>query len=444
MFYARRPEFEIADEKLAFLGQGKLRDIAFDEIRPDGRHNWLNLAQNDFDALIPSATKETKAASKPGQEKAIFKLFSLGVVTNRDEWVYDDDEKLLARKVNEFIKTYESERVRWQSAGKPKKTGDFVSRTIKWTSELEAHLANGDELTFDRARVRSALYRPFCKRFTYYDSIITHRVYQQDHIFPVEGAWKNTVIAYTQPGSQKPFTVGASDCLLDLHFVGAAAGTECLPRYRYENGRPVDNVTDWALDQLQRHYKGDRTQKGREVTKDAIFNYVYAVLHDPIYREKYALNLKREFPRIPFYKDFWQWAEWGKELMDLHIGYESVTPAKLKRIDVPDEKTRKVGLAPKCLLKADKDGGRIMIDSETTLTGIPPEAWNYKLGNRSALEWILDQYKEKKPKDPTIREKFNTYRFADYKEKVIDLLTRVTAVSVRTVAVLESMKRDYH
>ena len=84
--------------------------------------------------------------------------------------------------------------------------------------------------------------------------------------------------------------------------------------------------------------------------------------------------------------------------------------------------------------------GSITLDSETTLTGVPPEAWTYKLGNRSALEWILDQYKEKKPKDPTIREKFDTYRFADYKEKVIDLLMRVTTVSVRTVAIAEAMK----
>jgi predicted helicase len=125
--------------------------------------------------------------------------------------------------------------------------------------------------------------------------------------------------------------------------------------------------------------------------------------------------------------------------MDLHLGYESVTPAKLRRVDVPDEKARKAGIAPKCFLKADKDGGRIMIDSETTLTGIPTEAWDYKLGNRSALEWILDQYKEKKPKDPTIREKFNTYRFADYKEKVIDLLRRVTTVSVTTVDITSEM-----
>ena len=440
IFYARRSEFETAEDKLAFLGNAKLRRFDFEEIRSDTKHNWINLAQNDFDSLIPVAAKDVKSAMKVGQEKAIFKLFSLGVVTNRDEWVYDEDQKQLERKVNDFIKTYEAERTRWHSAGRPKKTGDFVSRTIKWTSELEAHMANGDSLLFAKNRVRSAVYRPFCKRFTYYDSIITHRIYQQDRIFPIEGMWTNTVIAYTQPGSQKPFMVGAVDHLLDLHFVGAAAGTECLPRYHYENGRPLDNITDWAFEQFKKRYQSGQGKKAEAISKDAIFHYVYGVLHDPFYRDKYALNLKREFPRIPFYKDFWQWAHWGKELMDLHIGYESVTPAKLKRIEVPDDKARKAGLAPKCVLNADKDGGRIMIDSETTLTGIPTEAWDYRLGNRSALEWILDQYKEKKPKDPTIREKFNTYRFANYKENVIDLIKRVTTVSVMTVAILESMK----
>jgi predicted helicase len=164
------------------------------------------------------------------------------------------------------------------------------------------------------------------------------------------------------------------------------------------------------------------------------------VLHDPVYRDKYAQNLKREFPRVPFYSGFWQWADWGKSLMDLHIGYETVKPWPLRRTDVPDKGTRKAGLAPKATLKADKEAGRITLDSETTLVEIPPEAWDYRLGNRSALEWILDQYKEKKPKDPTIRAHFDTYRFADYKEKVIDLLARVTTVSVETVRITRAMR----
>jgi predicted helicase len=137
--------------------------------------------------------------------------------------------------------------------------------------------------------------------------------------------------------------------------------------------------------------------------------------------------------------------------MDLHIGYEAVEPWPLQRIEKngtpgasepsPQPHSRgERGFSPKAMLKADRDNGHIVLDSETTLAGIPPEAWTYKLGNRSALEWILDQYKEKKPKDPTIREQFNTYRFADHKEKVIDLLARVTRVSVETQAIVAAMR----
>lgn len=91
-------------------------------------------------------------------------------------------------------------------------------------------------------------------------------------------------------------------------------------------------------------------------------------------------------------------------------------------------------MAPKTVLKADRDNGVIRIDGETTLSGIPKEAFYYRLGNRSGLEWILDQYKERTPKDPTIRAMFNTYRFADHTEKVIELIARVTRVSVETLA----------
>ena len=108
--------------------------------------------------------------------------------------------------------------------------------------------------------------------------------------------------------------------------------------------------------------------------------------------------------------------------------------------DVVDETAKKSGVAPKCILKALKDTGAIVLDSDTQLTGVPAEAWDYRLGNRSGLEWVLDQYKEKTPKDPTIREKFNTYKFADYKEHVIDLLQRVTRVSVETMKIVDAMK----
>jgi len=204
------------------------------------------------------------------------------------------------------------------------------------------------------------------------------------------------------------------------------------PLYRYTaDGERMDNITDWALEQFQKHYKD------KAISKENIFHYVYAVLHHPAYRAKYEINLKREFPRIPFYDDFGKWAAWGKQLMDLHLNYESAKPYRLIREDKDSETIRKA-IEPR--LMARKENGVIEMDTLTTLKGVPAEAWEYRLGTYSALEWILERYKERKPKDPTIREKFNTYKFADYKERVIDLLGRVCTVSVETMKIIGQME----
>jgi very-short-patch-repair endonuclease len=179
--------------------------------------------------------------------------------------------------------------------------------------------------------------------------------------------------------------------------------------------------------------EGQNVKLNSEITKLDIFHYTYAVLHHPAYRTKYELNLKREFPRLPFYEDFQQWASWGKALMDLHLNYETIEPYGLQRVEIASKDN------PKAKLKADKPNGVIILDDNTQLIGVEAIAWEYKLGNRSALEWILDQYKEKKPKDPTIAKLFNTYKFADYKEQVIDLLQRVCTVSVKTMAIVQQM-----
>ena len=250
---------------------------------------------------------------------------------------------------------------------------------------------------------------------------------------------ENLVICFTNPGSQKPFMSLASQNIPDLHLVGAACGTECLPFYRYTaSGERVENITDWALEQFKEKYEGGKMKAESEpatssLTKLDIFHYVYAVLHHPAYRQKYERNLKREFPRIPFYDDFWQWAAWGRQLMELHLNYEQAEPYPLER----KEKDSKSLARPRLI--ARKDSGIIEVDTSTTLSGVPAETREYRLGTYSALEWILERYKERTPKDPTIREKFNTYRFADYKEQVIDLLRRVTTVSVESMNIIKRM-----
>ena len=434
--YARRPEMETAEAKLGFLASHRMREMDFDQVQPDKNANWVNLTDNDFDTLLPLASKATKAAKTAAGERAIFKLFSLGVVTNRDDWVYDKRADFLTKKIEFLINAYNKEL-------DAKESKDVApSHPIKWTRAVKADLQKGVRYAFDETVLINACYRPFAKRLLYYHPKLNEMQYQLPSIFG-RGQLLNPCIVVTDSTAQKPWMACAVEQVADLHFVGAAAGTVCIPVSRLgADDSLADNITDWALRQFTTHYAAEigKGKAARKITKQAIFHYCYAVLHDPLYREKYAQNLKREFPRIPFYADFWRWADWGAELMALHIGYEAVEPFALVRTDEPDARARAAGLAPKAILKSDPAAGSITLDTETTLRGVPPEAWTYQLGNRCAIDWVLDQHKEKKPKDPTIREKFDTYRFADYKEQVADLLARVTTVSVETARTTEAMR----
>ncbi|MDX0124485.1 N-6 DNA methylase [Sinorhizobium meliloti] len=433
IYYARRPEFDTAEDKLAFLATSRLSSIAFDRIAPDKENNWINLSDNDWDQLIPLADKRTKSAKTSPQEKAIFKLFSLGVVTARDEWVFDYSTDALAEKVKTLISTYNGD----VSKRKGRRAGgveEALSKDIKWTRAVKRDLSNGTTYNFDQKLIRRVQYRPFVGKYCYFSKQLNEMQYQLDAIFPGES---NIAIAFLSVFSSNPLAALATRSVFDYCYLKMGnGGTQGVSLYRYtSSGERVDNITNWGLKQFQSRYG-----KAEMITKKDIFHYVYAVLHDPIYREKYALNLKREFPRIPFYPDFRRWADWGRHLIELHIDYENIKPWPISRTDTPDEKARAASVAPKAILKADSDNGMIRIDSETTLSAIPKETFAYRLGNRSGLEWILEQYKEKTPKDPTIRAKFNTYRFADYKEKVIDLVARVTRVSVETMEIVEAMK----
>jgi predicted helicase len=444
IYCVRRPEMETAEEKLSFLANQPMRSLDFDEVKPDKTHNWVNLTSNDFETLLPLASKETKAAKTNRDVKAIFKLFSLGVVTARDEWVYDFDPTQVASKVQFLIDEYNAELKRLKGKLKTRKgLEDRLAYRIKWSRAVKNDLSKSVEYKYDASSISTSLYRPFVKKSLYFSKKLNEMTYQLGAIYP-DKATQNKYISVVS-GGRLNFAALAGD-VIPSYAIYSLDPAQCMPLYRYEKGQRLDNITDWALKQFTTHYASEKG-KGKvvkKITKEAIFYYCYAVLHNPAYREKYAQNLKREFPRIPFYADFWQWAAWGEALMGVHMGYEQVEPYPLTRTDTPDEKVRASGLLPKALLRSDPTAGSITLDTETVLRGVPAEAWAYKLGNRCAIDWVLDQYKEKKPKDPTIREKFDTYRFADHKETVIDLLMRVTAVSVKTVQIMQAMAAARH
>ncbi|MCA2812965.1 MAG: N-6 DNA methylase [Microcystis sp. M090S1] len=429
ILYTRRPELDTAAQKLEFLSSTKLNQLDFEHIIPDKKHNWIEQSDNDFNSLIPVVDKDTKLSKDQIHEVAIFKLYTNGIKSNRDEWVYDFNSQQLESKISYFIDIYNSDIFKYAETSLFSNINidEMVNLNIKWSRDLKKHLIARHSITFDRAKIIFSLFRPFIKQLFYSDFILND-VLTNYHaeLFGKGFDYSNSVIYFSGTPLSKPFQVLTSNCPVDYHFIG---DTLCLPLYRYEKeGNRIDNITDWGLQQFQKHYN-DKT-----ITKLHIFHYTYAVLHYPEYRSKYELNLKREFPRLPFYDNFSQWVEWGSKLMELHINYETVAPYPLTRIDTNNN------LKPKTKLKADREKNSINLDDVTFLQDIPKIAWEYKLGNRSALEWILDQYKEKKPKDQTIAERFNNYRFADYKETVIDLLQRVCTVSVETMKIIEAMK----
>ena len=422
--YARREDEELAADKLAFLHNVTIEGIGFDPIVPDAKSNWLNQSTSDFDQLVPVADRQTKLAKISDDEQAVFSLYSRGVNTGRDEWVYDFDENHLLDKVQVFCNVYQKEAQRYAKETPAANTmGSWVDKSIKWTSELTSHLVRGNSLSVSLENMIRGSYRPYVVKHTYFAPRISHRTYQLPSIFPLGLQVSNQLICVCRNG--KDFYSLATKYLPDYHLTG---DSDCLPLYRYTaEGEQVSNITEWGLAQFREHYGDDA------ITAEGIFAYVYAMLHDPAYLQQYKVDLRREFPRVYFQEDFAWWAQHGQALLDLHLGFEKAEPWPLERLD-------KEGVTPtRAVLRADKDHGTITLDEQTALAGVPTEAWEYRLGSRSALEWILDQYKEKKIKDPTIREQFNTYRFADHKERVVDLLGRVCAVSTFTTTIVKEL-----
>lgn len=410
IFYISMEDEWRKEDKLQWFTENALSGIPFMHIEPDKNNSWVNITENDFGSLIPVCDRAVKAGKS---KKAVFKEFTIGSNTARDEWVYSIDKTNLQDKLNYFIRSYNQ---------KLSQKGDPTSEPdIKWTRGLKQRFEKKLPLKLDESKFIEAYYRPYNKRFLYHSSDLI----EMPSLLPKLVIKDNIFITFSGSSHSKPFQTLIADHVFSFDFLEKTTG---LPMYTFDNaGERQENVTDWALNQFIKQYKT------KKIKKSDIFNYTYAALFNPTYREKYALNLKRDFPRLPYYEDFFQWAEWGKQLINLHLNFENIPPFELKE-EVLDYKAN-----PKPKLRSVKEQGIIVIDENTQVSGIPLTAWEYKLGNRSALDWLLDQYKESKSKDATIAEKFSTYKLNDYKPKLINLIGKICTVSVKTMEIFALM-----
>jgi predicted helicase len=432
VYYARVDEFWRKEQKYDFLNEkGYIDNIVWQEISPDSKHNWLTAGMdNSFDSFIPMGTKEAK--SEGLDSVTIFKTFSLGVGTNRDEWVYDFRNDGLEKKVNQLIKNYNYEVFRFSQNTEVVNIDDFVNNDpsfVKWTDRLKTALANQETISFDSSKVRLSMYRPFCRQFLYFDHLLNQRRYRQHTIFPnANSEAENRVICVTQT-SEKPFVCLATNVIPNLVMCGGfGAGTQCFPLHTYdEDGtNRLNNLTDWALTRFQEHYQDNH------ISKLDIFHYIYAVLHHPQYREKYAANLKRELPRIPFAPDFLEFAKAGKKLAELHVNYEKQAEYPLTWLENKDAKVNY--RVERMTLSKDKT--HIVYNDFLTLSSIPSEVFEYRLGNRSALEWIIDQYQVSTDKRSGID---NDPNKLDDPQYIIRLIGKVITVSLETMKIIKSL-----
>jgi len=430
IYYSRLDEFWRKEQKYDFLNDKEyVGNIEWETIEPDAKYNWLNTGmRTDFESFIPLGTKESKT-SKETNVEAIFKMFSLGVATNRDSVVHDFNKDLLEERVERFCDDYNAEVVRYQQKGKPTDIDNFLDyQNVKWSSTLKNYLKSGTIAQFHNARIQESLYRPFTCMFLYYDHILNDRPAHFNQIFPHLAAQsENRAIIVPSLGS-KQVSFFMTQLIPDLNFFAASTPIQCFPLYMYtEDGLSrQENMTDWSLIQFQSHYSDN------SISKLDIFHYIYGVLNHPQYPEKYAANLRRELPRIPFAPDFWSFAKAGKELASLHVNYEAQPEYKLTWIEDIDARVNY--RVERMTLTKDKT--QIIYNDFVTLGGIPPEVFEYRLGNRSALDWIIDQYQVSTDKRSGITTDPNRLDDSQY---IIRLIGKVITVSLETVKIVKSL-----
>jgi predicted helicase len=428
--YFRVPEDWTKIEKLAFLDDKKsLSQIEWQVLQPDMRQTWLTEGmQADFETFLPIGTKEAKIA-RGADVQAIFKSYSLGVSTNRDDVAYDFNRQKLAKQIEDFLENYNAEIGRWARAGSPKDVDGFVEyEKLKWSRNLKRELRNQHYAKFNQSAITQSFYRPFTRQWLYYADIVVDEQGTSGRFF-LDGVAENKAICLTAFGSEKPFMVFLTNIIADLHFVGAGAGTQCFPFYTYaeDGSNRRENITDWSLKQFQEQYSA-------EVTKRDIFHYIYGVLHSPQYRERYAENLKRDLPRIPFVapEAFQTFVDIGARLAELHLNYEQAKEYPLQWIENKDIPF----LWRVTKMQLSKDKTQIKVNESLTLAGIPVACFEYRLGNRSALDWIIDQYQVSTDKRSGITSDPNR---DDDEEYIVRLVGRVVTVSVETVKLVQAL-----
>ena len=423
-------------------------------ITPNEHGDWLNKRSELFKLYTPLEPEKKFGKGN----KSFFVSYSLGTATNRDTWVYNFSLTRLQKNIEKTILHYNEQRLLLAKGEIQEPIKDSTKGT--WTRDWLNQVKKNKPFVENKNEYRVALYRPFMRVNSYFDDDLNQERYQLPRLFPTPNH-QNLVICVSGLGGTKENSAYISDCIVDLNCLDA--GTQCFPLYWYDDStadiadlfsaqqsdadRYVrrDGVTDWILSTARKQY-------GSRVTKEDIFYYVYGILHAPDYRTTFAADLKKSLPRLPLVEspdDFWAFSRAGRDLAELHLGYERVKPYAECRIrlassmrgdDTVDYRIEKMRFG-----KADGktvDKSVIHYNAGITIESIPLEAYDYVVNGKSAIEWVMERYVVKTDPASQITNDPNDWcREHDDPKYIYNLLLRLITVSLETMKIVRALPK---
>ncbi|OLY47389.1 putative helicase [Bartonella apis] len=440
----------------------KLKSIAglkdkWKKIVPDSYHDWLNQRDGCFRNFPAMGNKKNK------QRLTIFKLYSSGIVSGRDAWVYNASKTKLLQNVQRMTEFYNQEidrysRYRQRFPNKAVNVRDFVKKDVKKFSwgggNWQASFKKQIKETFSEDLTEISNVRPFTKSWHYRATRFNHSSYSMKEIFPTEAS-ENLAICVSGNGKRGGFSVIMSNRITDFQFEDNG---QCFPLYFYEKSDAGDKgkdcakqsgfkrshaITDEALKYYQNAYSDNH------ISKEDLFYYIYGILHSPDYRARFSDNLVKELPHIPAVKrfeDFKAFTNAGRALGHLHVNYESVEKYPVKLVT----KKKKLGAADFYVTKMryggrgkNKDRSVIHYNDKITITGIPLAAYDYIVNNKTAIDWVMERQSIRIDKTSGIINDANDFARETMHNPAypLNLLQRVISVSVKTVKIIRNLSK---
>lgn len=454
IYYHDIGDYLTREDKLGIVGKSTLSNIGWEIVQPNKAGDWTNQRADEFMLYPAIGDRNSRSRAFP-----IFHSYSGGLKTNRDAWCYNYSRSIVEANMSRTIDIY-NQQVDAVAAGSI--NADQIDRNpvhISWSAGLVADLQRGLHHKYNSGALVVGTYRPFSKHWLYFDNGLNERRGLLPAMFPTVHH-RNIGFYVVGAGSDKPFSVIATSSMPDLSLWGSSSG-QYFSRWIYEKVearegqfeldnsvsnvdeygyRRLDNITDEILTDYRGSYGG-------QVTKDDVFYYVYGLLHSSDYRSKYAADLTKMLPRIPKVTDivdFHAFAEAGRELANLHLEYETVEPYSLTEVVKDRAPTDAFELYRVVKMKygPGKDKSKLIYNPWITLERIPAQAHEYMLGSRSGIDWLIDRYQVKIDKKAGITNDPNEWA-AEHAEPryLLDLIKRVTTVSVRTVELASQLPK---